>query len=204
MPTSYNMGTNAWNGWEVEVLNDLGAKTSKNNIAFLDWWQEFEHSDAVNNPLNLTKPIGVGSINSDGVQSYKSQTLAAQYTADNIKRYPTLYKMLKTDNVSGTLLGSTDVFGGHLSSLQHLVSELNTWGSHNFANKLSGGTSSIDKTVTTGQSIWSSWQTFFNWLSGNWDRVLFVAGGAILIIIAILIIGKSQTQKATFSFARGE
>lgn len=43
----------------------------------------------------------------------------------------------------------------------------------------------------------------FEWIKGNWDRLLFVIGGAILVILALVFVGKS-VQKNTFSFERGD
>lgn len=200
-PSESNMGQNAWAGWEKDVLGDLGnSKPSNDTIAFLDLWQTYEHSKAHNNPLNITAPPGIGSINSAGVQSYATPSQGALYTANLIKTsYPTLYNMLKNNKVKDTLLGSTSITGGHLSSLDHLVTELNTWGSHNFANYLSGGESTADKTVNTVHSFGDWW----NWLTSNWERIAWVLGGAILIILAIVIFGKSA-QSNTFTFARGD
>lgn len=206
MPNNYNMGANAWSGWEVQVLTDLGAPTSKLNIAFLDEWQAYEHSTAKNNPLNLTAPKGIASINSDNVQSYATQQEGAMFTANNIRSgmYPTIYKMLKTDSVKNTLLGESSIGALHLSSLQDLVTELRKWGSGTFADKLSGGTSAIDKTTEAVQAPFKDWNSFISWMGTNWDRVLFVLGGVILIIIALIFVAKTQATKATFSFARGD
>lgn len=199
-----NQGTNAWPGWEIQVLHDLGAPTSKDNIAFLDTWQEYEHSKAINNPLNLTGPAGTGSINSAGVQNYATRQQGAQYTAQNIANYPTIYKMLKSDNVKGTLLGHSS-FGG-LSSLQHLVTDLQKWGSKSFAAKLAGGTSGVDKAVTTGQAVAAPFSAIGDavaWVGSNWERILFVLGGTILVIIGLIVLLRNN-QKNTFTFERGE
>lgn len=195
--SSFNQGSNAWPGWEVQVLHDLGAPVSKLNVAFLDEWQTYERSNARNNPLNITAPVGSGTLNSAGVQSYSDRIQAAQYTANAIKQYPTLYKMLKTDNVKGVALGSTSIFGGHLSPLQHLVSDLNKWGSHSFAAKLQGQTSAIDKTVTTGQSVVSDITHPFEWLGQNWDRVLLGIAGFVLLGFGLYMIFKSQSTPAS-------
>lgn len=206
MPTTdTTQGSNAWNGWDVEVLHDLGAKPSKNNIMFLDWWQSYEHSNAKNNPLNLTAPAGTGSINSAGVQNYSSPALGAQYTANLISsgNYPTIYKMLKTDNLKGVLLGNTSISSkgdlGH-GPLENLVAELRKWGSGTFADKLAGGESTASQTVQTYDSV-TSW---LGWISQNWDRVLFIIGGGVLVILALVMVGKQQTQKNMFTFARGD
>lgn len=204
VPSKSKMGPNAWAGWETDVLADLGnAHPDKLTIAFLDWWQTFEFSKATNNPLNLTAPAGVSSINSAGVQSYATRQQGALYTAHNIQRnYPTLYNMLKNDKVKDVLLGHTDIIHGHLSSLQNLVDELNKWGSHNFADKLSGGTSAIDTGTKTGQNIVGKFTGIWDFLSNDWERILFVVGGSILIILAIIILAKQQ-QSNTFTFSKG-
>lgn len=199
-------GSNAWPGWEIMVLHDLGAPTSKDNIAFLDLWQQFENSKAQNNPLNLTGPSGTGSINSDGVQNYATREQGAKYTAQNITHYPTLYKMLKSNNVKGTLLGSTDIIHGKLSPLSHLVDDLRKWGSKSFADQLSGGTSAIDKGTQVAHDAAAPFNAAidaFNWVKDNWDRILFVIGGTILVIIGIVVLLR-QNQNNTFTFERGE
>jgi len=75
-----------------------------------------------------------------------------------------------------------------------------------------GGTQGGDSTDTilpvTGPPIgfanpFASIGDFFRWLGGNWDRVLFVTGGMILIILAIVIFMKQQ-QRNMFTFSRGD
>ena len=199
------MGQNAWPGWDVQVLHDLGAPVSKTNIKFLDFWQVWEKSKARNNPLNLTAPAGSGTINSSGVQNYPDRQLAAQYTADNIKNYPTLYKMLKSDNVDGILGGHS----GH--SLNDLIAEINKWGSHNFATALGGGdpnksiTAPIAGVASTIETPFKDVASVFNWVGSNWDRILIVIFGAVLVIIALIMVFKAQSSnKGTFTFQRGE
>lgn len=191
-------GSNAWGGWEIMVLNDLGAPTTgdggKANIEFLDLWQTFERSTARNNPLNLTAPTGYAQINSANVQSYATPQEGAKFTADNIRRYSTIYSMLKTGHVKQTLLGSTGIIGGfHLSPASHLVSDLRKWGSGNFADYLSGGLSTADKTATAVAAPFHDLASAWNWVGNNWERVLFVLGGTIIAIIAIIYIAKKQT-----------
>lgn len=41
------------------------------------------------------------------------------------------------------------------------------------------------------------------WIFGNWDRVFLVLGGAVGLLIAIILLAKSQ-QSNTFTFSRGE
>lgn len=199
-----NVGANAWPGWDIMVLHDLGAPTSKDNIAFLDLWQQYEQSKAKNNPLNLTGPSGTGSINSDGVQNYATREQGAKYTADNIAHYPTIYKMLKSDNVKGTLLGHSTF--GSTSSLQHLVTDLQKWGSDTFAAKLSGGTSLVDKGVSVAHTVTAPFSAIGDvvaWVGNNWSRILFVIGGSILVIIGLIVLLRNN-QKNTFTFERGE
>src|SRR5215831_14159224 len=118
-------GANAWPGWEIEVLHDLGAPPNQNNINFLDAWQTFEHSQAHNNPLNITAPAGTGSINSAGVQSYATRQQGAKYTANLIQSgYPTIYGMLKAGDLKSVLFNS--------DKLNSFIDELDKWGSHNF------------------------------------------------------------------------
>jgi hypothetical protein len=195
-----NQGPNAFSGWAVMVLHDLGAPTSSANIYFLEWWQTYEHSAAKNNPLNITGPAGTSTLsgNSSGVQNYATPKQGAQYTANNIKAYPTIYNMLKSNNVAGTLLSSTDILHGKLSPHQHLITDLQKWGSDNFAKALGGG-SVIDSAVTGGQSVWNDltgWTQVFGWIQGNWERIFYVIGGVALVLIALIFIAKSQTGNA--------
>jgi len=43
-----------------------------------------------------------------------------------------------------------------------------------------------------------------NWLFGNWDRVFLVIGGGIGLLVAIILLVKSQQGGNTFTFSRGE
>jgi hypothetical protein len=209
------MGTNAWAGWEEDVIGYLGVPNSKENIEFLDVWQQFEHSKAHNNPLNLTKPTGVASINSNGVQSYATAAQGALYTANNIKRnYPTIYGLLQGGN-------PLDIFVLHKADpkkQQALIKELRTWGSGTYADYLQqlagGGTGGLFRDPNTGKDIpayspgqsvvkWSGIGDFLAWIQNNWGRVAWVFAGAILVIIALVMIGKSA-QSNTFTFARGD
>lgn len=42
------------------------------------------------------------------------------------------------------------------------------------------------------------------WVFGNWDRVFLVIGGAVGLLVAIILLAKSQSGGNTFTFARGE
>jgi len=196
-------GANAWNGWEVMVLHDLGAPTSNTNIQFLALWQQFERSAAKNNPLNLTAPAGYTQINSAGVQSYGTQVEAAQFTANNIKNYPTLYKMLKSDSVNSVLHSRPSLSRLQLSPNAHLVSDLRKWGSGTFADFLAGGLSPGDKTTLAVQAPFHDISSAWNWVGNNWGRILYVIGGIIIGIIALNFLAKSQSNN-TFTFSKGE
>lgn len=190
-----NPGHNSWPAWEVAVLQDMGAPISKGNIEFLALWQEYEHSNAFNNPLNLTAPKGYAAINQNGVQSYGTRQEAAQFTANNIMQYPTLYKMLKTNNVYGVLNSRPSLTKGQLSPDAHLISDLQKWGSGTFASFLNTGAAPGDTAVKTAQSVGSgiagAIEAPFKWLGGNWQRIFFVLGGVILVIIALLLVANS-------------
>ncbi len=43
-----------------------------------------------------------------------------------------------------------------------------------------------------------------NWVFGNWDRVFLVIGGGVGILVAIILLAKSQSGEKTFTFSRGE
>lgn len=44
----------------------------------------------------------------------------------------------------------------------------------------------------------------FEWAFSNWDRILLVIGGGIGLLVAIILIFKSQSGQNTFTFSRGE
>ena len=217
MPFSYQMGTNAWTGWEEDVIGYLGVPNTVENKEFLDVWQQFEHSNAHNNPLNLTKPTGVATINSAGVQSYSTAAQGALYTANNIKNsgyYPTIYAALQ----SGKPLDIFVLHKGDPKKQLAIIAELRKWGSGTYADYLSqltggkagqGGSGGLFEDPNTGKDIpaYSPGQSAANWVNdhlfGNWEQILFVALGIILVLIAILMIAKSQ-QSNTFTFARGD
>jgi hypothetical protein len=51
--------------------------------------------------------------------------------------------------------------------------------------------------------IVSPFENLYSWLIGSWQRVLFVAAGAILVIIALLLIANSMKSN-TMTFSRGD
>lgn len=76
---------------------------------------------------------------------------------------------------------------------------------------------SVAATVNTGSAAdWTSYdagnaahdlaspfENIWSWFTGNWERFLFVIGGAILLIIAILLIANS-VKSNTMTFERGD
>jgi hypothetical protein len=187
---NYKPGPNAWPGWDAQVINDLGGKVTSDSLWFLDSWQVTEYSNASNNPLNLTAPSGIATINSAGVQSYATQLQGAQHTADLIRNnYPEIYDMLVNDKVKDTLFNS--------DKLNKLISELNKWGSKSFASSLGKGTSISTDVTNIVKSPFKDITSFFGWVSDNWQRILFFLGGAIAIVIGGLFIFKSQANPGT-------
>ena len=221
MPFNYNMGPNAWTGWEEDVIGYLGVPNTKENIEFLDVWQQFEHSNAHNNPLNLTKPTGIATINSAGVQSYSTAAQGALYTANNIKNsgyYPTIYAALQ----SGKPLDIFVLHKGDPNKQLAIIKELRKWGSGTYADYLSqltggkvgqGGSGGIFRDPTTGKDIpaYSPGESAVNFMENLWNEILkyaeragFVVLGVILVLLAIIFIAKSQASNNTFTFARGD
>lgn len=69
----------------------------------------------------------------------------------------------------------------------------------------SGGEAAANKIGQVAHDLASPFESlasFFKWLGNNWDRVLFVAGGAILVIIALLLVANSAKSNV-MSFKSG-
>lgn len=51
--------------------------------------------------------------------------------------------------------------------------------------------------------IASPFESIWSWFTGSWERILFVIGGAILVIIALILVANSMKSN-TFTFDRGD
>jgi len=51
----------------------------------------------------------------------------------------------------------------------------------------------------------SGWvKRMFEWIFGNWDRIFLVIGGFTALVIAVILLYKSQSGEKTFTFSRGD
>lgn len=106
-------------GWEQQVLQDLGAPVTAASTTFLDAWASLEEPSAnagyENNPLNTKQPPP-GSPYTGQVQDYSSPQLGAYETAATIANgfYPQLLANFKTGDPLST-------------GLQAVDQELHTW-----------------------------------------------------------------------------
>lgn len=196
-PSNYTPGPNAWPGWDLMVLADLGAKPTRDNLWFLDSWQLTEYSKAKNNPLNLTAPPGVSQFASSSgakIQTYATEREGALYTANNIKSlYPTIHQMLVEPN------GVNDVlFNNKYGGPQNLIQELKDWGSVSFANQLSPG--SVPAGAAAGNAVAGLFKAPFKdiagaitWIGNNWPRILIFIGGFLAVVIGGFFVFRAQS-----------
>ncbi len=92
--------------WRTAVLRRLGAPPTKQNLRFLSTWQRWEgghtNNDARFNWLNTTRdaPGAIGTINSVGVQKFKSFDFGVQATAATLMngRYDDIVAGLASGN----------------------------------------------------------------------------------------------------------
>lgn len=110
-------------GWELDLLRDLSAPTTADNIAFLDAWQQREGGSTNNtcdwNPFN-TMQTEPGSHNCTplGIQAYGSWPAGEEATATTIRRYPAILAMLRTGKPDPNYPG--------------VAGEIYTWSGHSY------------------------------------------------------------------------
>lgn len=207
-------GNNYIPGWEGAVLGLIGAPNTAANRDWLATWHSYEQSSAQNNPLNVTAyppdpiTVGLGGINSAGVQSYSSPAQGLQATATFLKmpNYAPILAALK----------SGDAYGYSKSHSSDVAKSLSIWGTRNnfvyiatsgspqFGSQAGAGTGGIpdigsaEKAVGSAASSVGSAATstadFLGKLSNPmlWLRVAEVMGGALLIGLALYLIAKDM------------
>ena len=83
-----------------KVLSCVGAKPTKDNMAFMYAWRQAEGGKATNNPFNTTqKMAGATNYNSVGVKNYRTQEDGIQSTCRTLNngRYNDIVNGLKND-----------------------------------------------------------------------------------------------------------
>ena len=69
-----------------KILNCLGAKPTKGNMAFLYAWRQSEGATAANNPFNTTMKMGsTSNYNSHGVKNYRSIDQGIEATCKTLR-----------------------------------------------------------------------------------------------------------------------
>jgi hypothetical protein len=73
------------NSFMQNILSQIRAPITAQNIANLQTWRRFEGGTAVNNPLNTTEPApGSTDYNDAGVQNYPSAAIGERMTAETL------------------------------------------------------------------------------------------------------------------------
>lgn len=189
-------GSNTFSGWEQAILRGIGAPVNTATIAFLDAWHSFEQSGATNNPLNTTQTAsGASNFNSAGVKNYPNASIGASATTRTLLngRYPNVLAALRSGN-------PFSYFIAHGSAVS---SQLNTWGSGNFAKFLQGGGTA---TNYPGQNIVNdvgqATQAVADAIGGvgsflgklidphNMLRGLQIVAGGVLVLVGIYLLAR--------------
>jgi hypothetical protein len=100
-----------------EILQNIGAPVSDENLKFFYAWRQAEGATAAFNPFNTTQPMpGATKYNSVGVRNYKSAEdgIAATVKTLTNGRYPEILSKLKSD------AGAVEIANS--------ISDLKTWG----------------------------------------------------------------------------
>jgi hypothetical protein len=90
-------GSNAV-AWAEAILKGLSAPVTDLNVGYLLGWFHNEGGGGENNPMNTTLRTSgsAGSINSDGVQNYKTPQDGVDATVSTLAIYPAVVASLKT------------------------------------------------------------------------------------------------------------
>jgi hypothetical protein len=145
--------TDALDTFDTAVLQGLGAPVNANTLAALRTWARYEDGASLsgngaiarNNPLN-TESQAPGAWNAVGaVKGYPNFNTGVQATLNTLTngRYAAIVAALQ----KGTPLSGWDN--------PAITSEINTWGTHDFASALGGG-STVTALPTTGGASSSS------------------------------------------------
>ncbi len=209
-PPATPSGTTAAD-WTTGVLKGLGAPVTARNIGFLHIWHTFEGGTAANNPLNTTQAAkGATEYNSAGVKNYPSAGVGIQATVQTLEngKYSSIVNALR----------SGDPWGFHHED--SVAANLRTWGTGTFASLWlgrdvpPGGLGSSTASGPVGAAIDAPFQAVgsgvsaavggitsvgdaIKWLGNNWDRVLEVIGGSILLGVGLYMLGRQMMGKDT-------
>jgi hypothetical protein len=182
--------------WIVGVLNGIGAPLTSNNVRSLELWAGSENTAAKWNPLATTEPAsGATSFNSVGVRNYPNEAIGVQATVQTLQQS-------NMTQIRNSLVNNAPV--------SDTTAAINSspWGSHIGPNttpigQQSPGGSSGSGTSSSSQDCGSSTGikvplgitsvTILNGcqLKALKGGVFVLAGGAILLVSVILIVGKS-------------
>lgn len=94
--------------WRTDVLKELGAPVTPNNLRFLNAWQQAEGTRARHNPLATTHGYpGSGNFNSVGVKNYPSYEAGVYATVRTLQngRYEPIVDGLRDGRVAPLELG---------------------------------------------------------------------------------------------------
>ena len=186
-----------FSGWEAALLQQINAPLTKQNVAFLDAWQQSEGGTAANNPLNTTQPAsGASDYNSVGVKNYPSPNVGIQATAQTLQngRYPIILSALRSGNPNSifTTTGFRQIqtWGTNPLNVQARYNQLA--GTNYNLQALASAGSSINKAATkvvpglgTVESVAS------NITSGAfWVRAIEVVGGGVMILLGLYLLAK--------------
>jgi hypothetical protein len=188
--------------WIVGVLNGIGAPLTSQNVQALKLWAGAEGTSARNNPLATTlgSPqsgvtiAGSTQFNQVGVQNYPNESTGVAATVQTLKQYPQITTALRNS-----------------ANTETTVAAINSspWGSHigPGTNPSNGAGASGNSSTTSGSScdgspgiktpgIFGSVGSF-TILSGCQLKALkgglfVVAGGLIMIVGVVLIVGKGS------------
>lgn len=143
--------------WQTDLLQKLGYPTSQQNIDFLTEWAQYEGvSSSANNWLATTQtgPGCTPTYNSAGVVECASIADGVNVIAETLQNgyYPNILAALKS--------GSPYDYG----NMGGLVSNINTWGTHGFANVLSKG---AGYTPPSSPNSAPSWQSALGAIEGD-------------------------------------
>lgn len=117
-----------YTGFFEEVLKQIGAPVTNNNLAILSTWAKYEGGKAAYNSLNTTKKAAnTTDYNSAGVKNYPDQATGAKATADTLKLryYVPIREALVNNKAFSYWYGNKDI-----------IQALKTWGTVNLANEL--------------------------------------------------------------------
>lgn len=95
------MAAPAYQGWQQQLLRQIGAPATPQNLSFLDAWLHAEGGTASNNPFNTTQSApGASNYNSVGVKNYGSPQAGLAATVATLQngRYQPILDSLRRGN----------------------------------------------------------------------------------------------------------